>query len=113
MFKFVESRHWFDGTYKVIMEQSIVDNSYEEKQRVKRPDRIMIGGNGITVVDYKFMQNVEDTSRYEDQIREYGHRLMKMGYENINLYLWAVQSQMVQMEEHSETLKQKLVEVKL
>ena len=113
MFKFVESRHWFDGTYKVIMEQSIVDNSYEEKQRVKRPDRIMIGKNGIAVVDYKFMQDVEDTSRYEDQIREYGHRLLKMGYEDINLYLWAVQSQMVQAEEHSETLKQKLVEVKL
>lgn len=113
MFKFVESRHWFDGTYKVITEQSIVDNSCEEKQRVKRPDRIMIGENEITVVDYKFMQDIEQTARYEEQIREYGRRLTTMGYKNIRLYLWAVQSVGNQSKDASELLQQKVVEVKL
>ena len=44
MFKFAQAQHWFDGTYKILNEKSIVDKSSEETIETKRPDRIMIQG---------------------------------------------------------------------
>ncbi len=92
MLKFSESKHWFDGTYKVLNERSIVNLSNEEKEKTKRPDRIMIQDNEIVVVDYKFLEDLNDLQKYEEQIVEYGNLFREMGYENISLYLWGVES---------------------
>lgn len=92
MFEFIEAKHWFDGSYKAFNEKSIVDMSFEENESIKRPDRIMLNENELLIVDYKFLEDLNDLSKYVSQIQEYGKRLSKMGFENIKLYLWGVET---------------------
>lgn len=127
MLEFIEAKHWFDGSYKVFNEKSIVDMYSEENESIKRPDRIMLNENELLIVDYKFLEDLDDLSKYALQIQEYGKRLSKMGFENIKLYLWGVEtkaektnldsSQMVldfsQTKQRNNLLKQRVIEIEL
>lgn len=111
MLKFSESKHWFDGTYKVLNERSIVNLSNEEKEKTKRPDRIMIQDNEIVVVDYKFLEDLNDLQKYEEQIVEYGNLFREMGYENISLYLWGVESSFSKLTLDFGEVNQRIIKV--
>jgi ATP-dependent exoDNAse (exonuclease V) beta subunit len=111
MFKFSQSQHWFDGTYKILNEKSIVDKSSEETIETKRPDRIMIQGNDVIVVDYKFLEDLTDLEKYETQILKYGELFSKMGYENISLYLWGVESSFSKLTLDFGEVNQRIIKV--
>ena len=80
-------RHWFDGTYRVMNEASIVDASGE----IRRPDRVLIAPDGsrVIVIDYKFGQPL-DGHKY--QVRAYVRLLKEMGYPSVEGWLWYVSS---------------------
>ena len=78
-------RHWFDGTYRVMNEASIVD----EHGEIRRPDRVLIAPDGsrVIVIDYKFGQPL---SSHHKQVREYVSLLQEMGYPAVEGWLWYV-----------------------
>ena len=77
----VKSYGWFREDVKVINETSIIDT----EGKVWRPDRVVVRGDSVTVVDYKFGTS---HSGYRAQVRRYMDMLRRMGYENVDGYLW-------------------------
>ncbi|MFV0291141.1 MAG: UvrD-helicase domain-containing protein [Mangrovibacterium sp.] len=74
---------WFDGSYEVLNERSVLlGNSYE----IRRPDRIMIKDNNAIVVDYKSGEH--EMKSHEKQVAEYMTRLKECGYEKVSGYIW-------------------------
>ena len=80
-------RHWFDGTYRVMNEASIVDGNGE----IRRPDRVLIAPDGsrVIVIDYKFGQSLPS---HRHQVRHYVNLMRQMGYSAVEGWLWYVTS---------------------
>ena len=80
-------RHWFDGTFRVMNEASIVDGQGE----IRRPDRVLISpdGNRVVVIDYKFGQ---PRGSHRWQVRDYMNLLRQMGYPSVEGWLWYLSS---------------------
>ena len=78
-------RHWFDGTYRVMNEASIVNTNGE----IKRPDRVLISQDNtrVIIIDYKFGQPLES---YKYQVREYVRLMKDMKYAHVEGWLWYV-----------------------
>jgi hypothetical protein len=78
--------NWFsEGRMKqVFNERSILcgDGS------VLRPDRVIVEGERLTVVDFKFGEL--EKPGYVSQVRSYMDRLRQMGYRQVDGYLWYV-----------------------
>jgi CRISPR/Cas system-associated exonuclease Cas4 (RecB family) len=77
-----EVKSWFDGSFRVVNERSILTGA----NGVKRPDRIMIGEDGVVVVDYKSGELESDNYKY--QLRTYIRELKNCGFENVSGYIW-------------------------
>lgn len=75
-------KKWFDGSYKVLSEVSLLDND------VRRPDRVMLGQGEIIIVDYKFGKL--DIKQHQTQVRQYMDSVKKMGHPNVKGYIWYV-----------------------
>ena len=75
---------WYDGSTRVLNEVDILLG----KGETRRPDRVMIGDGKVTVVDYKFGEKT--SSRYQRQMREYVRLIRKMGYPEVEGFLWYV-----------------------
>ena len=58
-----------------------------------RPDRVMMQGDKVVVVDFKFGK---PRPEYYDQIREYIHLLQQMGHTQVTGYLWFVYSNLIE-----------------
>ena len=84
-------RHWFDGTYRVLNEASIVAADGE----IFRPDRVLVAPDGsrVVVIDYKFGKPRPDHRR---QVRNYVSLLQQMGYPSVEGWLWYVPSSEVE-----------------
>ena len=54
----------------------------------KRPDRIVMVNDKVIIIDYKFG---EENKGYKDQVNEYVDLIKKMGYKNVEGYLWYVE----------------------
>ena len=80
-----KARSWFDGTYKLFNERSILVAGREESSR--RPDRVMIKGDTAIVVDYKF---AHEDSEHNKQVKDYMNLLSAIGYRNVSGYVWYV-----------------------
>lgn len=79
-----EVKEWFDGSYRVLTERSILHAS---EQGIKRPDRIMIGPDQqVVVVDYKSGEH--EMEKYYRQVRNYKALLRQCGYPNVKAYVW-------------------------
>ena len=76
---------WFNGSYKLFNERSILIADSEEKSR--RPDRVMIKGDTAVVVDYKFASKREE---HTEQVKQYVKLLKAIGYKNVSGYVWYV-----------------------
>ncbi len=77
---------WFHGSWrKVINEQDIIIPGSRES---KRPDRVMIDGERVVIVDYKFGDNI--IKAHGTQISDYLDLLRQMGYPHPKGYLWYV-----------------------
>lgn len=77
-----EVKSWFDGTYRVVNERSVLTGP----RGVKRPDRIMIGPKDVVIVDYKSGEVESDNYKY--QLRTYMRELENCGYQNVTGYIW-------------------------
>ena len=55
---------------------------------VLRPDRVIVDGEGATVVDFKFGQFEKEN--YRAQVRNYMDHLYELGYSPVKGYLWYV-----------------------
>ena len=80
-----KAKNWFNGTYKLFNERSILVADSEENSR--RPDRVMIKGDTAVVVDYKFARPREE---HKTQVQLYMKLLRQIGYKNVSGYLWYV-----------------------
>lgn len=79
-----QARNWFDPSWKVLNECSII--TVEKGVALsKRPDRVIYNENETIVIDYKTGQKNED---YKWQVRKYINLLKKMGMHNVHGYLW-------------------------
>lgn len=79
-----EGRGWFArNAGRVLNEATIIDTDGE----MYRPDRVVLDGGKVTVIDYKFG---EHDSRYVKQLRKYAEMWSRMGYECVSAHLWYV-----------------------
>lgn len=77
---------WFAVGNKVLNESSVLNYSSDGKLSY-RPDRVIIDGDRVTVVDYKFGK---ESTAYIKQVESYITLLKKMGYFNVCGYVWYV-----------------------
>ncbi len=82
-------RHWFDGSSRVMTEATILLPT----GAARRPDRIMINDDAVTVVDYKFG---EPSPRHLQQAAEYRELLTGMGYSNVKSWLWYIEKDIIE-----------------
>lgn len=82
-----EVKEWFDGTYQLYNECTILTKDETGIVRQNRPDRVMINGEKTIVVDFKFGMH---HSAHEKQVKKYMDLLTKMGFKNVEGYLWYV-----------------------
>lgn len=75
---------WFDGSFEVLNETQIL----QPPHAISRPDRVMIDPDKVIVVDYKFGQIKQ--SKYGKQVRNYVDYVKKMGYPNVEGYIYYV-----------------------
>lgn len=76
---------WYDGTTRILNEVEILLGPGESK----RPDRVMIDGESVTVVDYKF--GLRTVKRHQAQVGSYLKLIREMGYKKVEGYLWYVE----------------------
>ncbi|MDB4583594.1 UvrD-helicase domain-containing protein, partial [Draconibacterium sp.] len=74
---------WFDGSYNVLNERSLLT-----KERLLRPDRIMITANETIVVDYKTGEKKSDN--YNWQVKRYAKTLKETGAKKVSGFLWYI-----------------------
>ncbi len=85
-----EPRSWFTEQWdRVLCERDIILNEHKDSEGLKsRPDRVMIRGQRAVVVDYKFGK--KDPAAYRKQVSHYVALLRKMGYTEVEGWLWYV-----------------------
>ena len=80
-----EANEWYDGRYRVLNEVEILFGS----GLAKRPDRVMLRGDEVVVIDYKFGQR--KLKAHQAQVREYLRLIREMGYKTVSGYIWYVE----------------------
>lgn len=80
---------WFDGSWTLFNECNIIWTAADGSLTQERPDRVMMRGDKVVVVDYKFGKPKRS---HATQVRGYMDLLHKMGYggRSITGYLWYV-----------------------
>lgn len=81
------ARQWFDGSWRLYRECSILQRQADGKLVGQRPDRVMMRGEEVVVVDYKFGRA---RSVYRQQVRDYCRLLHQMGHRHVQGYIWYV-----------------------
>ena len=79
-----EKYGWFPSEGAVILNETELMDS---DGTVCRPDRVVISGNKVYVIDFKFG---EHHVKYERQVRRYAGMWHRMGYDDVSAYLWYV-----------------------
>ncbi len=72
---------WFSGRRQLLREQAILVDGEE-----RRPDRVMISGQEVVVLDYKF--GTQPKPEYRTQVRGYMDAMRALGYTDVKGYLW-------------------------
>lgn len=80
---------WFDGSWRVLTEQSIITREKDGIVSQQRPDRVMTRGEETVVVDFKFGRPNPD---HKTQVWGYMNLLREMGMPGVRGYLWYVYS---------------------
>ena len=85
----VSDRGWFIPDARIIRERGIILRPEDmiDKDMTKKADRVVIFDDHVDIVDYKFG---DEKSSYRKQIVNYKHLYEKMGYKNVNAYLWYI-----------------------
>lgn len=78
------ARGWFPESAEGIMnEVTLIDTD----GGIYRPDRVMVANGKVTVIDYKFGEHYR---KYERQLRKYADIWKRMGYAEVEAWLWYV-----------------------
>lgn len=80
---------WFDGSWQLFNECTILSRDASGRPLARRPDRVMVGNGRTLVVDFKFGNPHPE---HEEQVREYARLLSHMGHQGVEGYLWYVYS---------------------
>lgn len=89
-----KAQEWFSDRWTVLNECTILSYDNDEKETVKyRPDRVMMDGDEVVVVDFKFGHQRPE---YHDQVKRYMTLISSMGYKNVKGYLWFVYSNIIE-----------------
>ena len=80
-----EVSRWFAPGIQVLNEAEIL----QSEGIFYRPDRVVIAGNEVSVIDYKFGMAERDS--YRRQVRQYVSLVEKMGYNHVSGYIWYVE----------------------
>jgi len=75
---------WFGDSWDDVRNE----NEIIARGQTYRPDRVMISGRKVAVVDYKFGRKLD--AKYENQLRRYVSLLGEMGYTDIKGYIWYI-----------------------
>lgn len=79
-----EKYGWFpENGAEVLNESELMDTDGS----VYRPDRVVICGNKVSVIDFKFG---EHHIKYERQVKRYADIWRRMGYAEVSAFLWYV-----------------------
>ena len=77
-------RGWFPSDAdRILNEASLIDTDGQ----ICRPDRVVIAGGKVIIIDYKFG---EHHRIYERQLKKYAGIWSRLGYEDVTSYLWYV-----------------------
>lgn len=68
--------------YHDLSEQTIIDSKGESY----RPDKVLIGDNEVTILDFKFTS--DQRPEHRTQVKAYGKLLADMGYPKVSSYLY-------------------------
>lgn len=77
----------FEKSTESIIEKNIIDAD----GKLHRPDRILIDGEGVTILDYKF--TLEQSDKHIEQILNYKDLLLQMGFQKVKTYLFYAATQ--------------------
>ena len=92
-FSLPQVQDWYSGNWHLFNECDII---WQERGELhtRRPDRVMMRGNEIVVIDFKFGKQ---NKKYNKQVQGYMQLLTRMGYlkENIKGYLWYVEEDLI------------------
>ena len=93
-FSIPQVQDWYSGNWHLFNECDII---WQERGELhtRRPDRVMMRGNEIVVIDFKFGKQ---NKKYNKQVQGYMQLLTRMGYlkENIKGYLWYVEEDLIE-----------------
>lgn len=87
------ARQWFSSDWELYKEAEILLPMENGIGQSLRPDRVMIKGNNVVIVDYKFGKKaLLNESKHKTQIRQYCDliRVMEPQKMEIKLYLWYI-----------------------
>lgn len=79
------AQRWFSPQVRIVTETDILKSG----TKVHRPDRIVIDGDRVTVVDYKFGWIESDD--YNTKVSEYMQLVRDMGYKQVDGCIWYVE----------------------
>ena len=82
-----QAADWFDGSWRVFNECSILTHNERGALKTYRPDRVITKNGATIVVDFKFGN---PNPLYHDQVKTYMQLLEKMGHTQVSGYLWYV-----------------------
>ena len=80
-----QARTWFSENYRVLNETEIIT----PQGQLYRPDRVMMNGHDVVVVDYKF--GTQHEPRYNQQVQRYAELIRSMGFA-VSGYIWYAQT---------------------
>lgn len=91
-FALPQVKHWYSGEWQLFNECAII---YRENGllQTRRPDRVMMKGDEVIVVDFKFGK---PNKKYNKQVQGYIELLRQMGYKNITGHLWYVKDETIE-----------------
>lgn len=77
-------KSWFHPDNTVLTEHSIMLPG----GKTKRPDRVIINTDGVSIIDYK--TTFSEQTEHRQQVEEYKNIFIEMGYENVSGYVWYI-----------------------
>lgn len=82
----VKDMGWFpDDSSRILNEVELIDSDGS----VLRPDRVIVNGGKVVIVDYKFGEHRDS---YDRQLKRYADVWSRMGYSDVSAYLWYVRT---------------------
>ena len=93
-FKIPETEDWFSGNYRVLREAEIIT----PQGMTYRPDRVMLQGERVVIVDYKF--GTHEESVYHKQVSNYMELVKQMGYHPEGYICYAMLNKVEKVEPH-------------